>query len=302
MKLSVFAITLLMLLSASNGFVSTTARPCRGRRAPIHEVSSLFLAKGFGAQNDNKKTKKKAKPQIINKQNQIFDRTYGRDEQDDTVALESMGDFFEKHVDWKPLFRSLSASSSVPAMTHLDAAAADEDDFEFHVESTPWKELEAIPSDEDDKKVIASFLDSMQQALIDMPNTHDESPLADADLPFVEEGRRMLACTRFQVVRNHQYESLFETCWNELTTLSRNDVVDTGSLIILPELLNESDDWDNFLQSFCSSRVQQPLEWLGVDDCFEIATIQRSSTPAVRLLHKLSDIPDLSARPPADGA
>lgn len=230
----------------------------------------------------------------MNKQNQIFDRTYGLDEHDDTLS--GIAEFFGQHSDWHPLFQSLSASPTVPAMKHLDV---DNGNFvEFHADSTPWKELQAIPSGEDDKQVIATFLDSMQQALTAMPSTADESPVTDADLPFVEEGRRMLAVTRFQVVRNHQ-QSLFETCWKELTTLSRNDVTDTGSLIILPELRKDEsdDDWDNFLQSFCSSRVHKPLVWLGVDDFFEIATIQRSNTPAVRLLHKLSDIPDLKDRP-----
>lgn len=198
----------------------------------------------------------------------------------DTTTTTVMNDFFLANNDWQPLFRSLAVDASVPAMSILGGDAS----LKVVLEdlSGPWKQLEAVPTDDDDRKVVAGFLDSMQEALLAIPVISEEE---DAfDLQFIEEGRRMLCVSRFQVLSSDK--DLFSTCWNELHELSKLDQPNTGSMIVLPE------DYDlELLQSFTDENLQQPLEWLGLDLDFEIASITRG-IPALRMLHKLSDIPE----------
>jgi len=227
---------------------------------------------------------------------------------------ETMSDFFLTHHDWQPLFRSLCADSSVPAMSFFLAGSEQTKDDEVldltkatSTKAGPWNQLEAVPSDQEDKKVVADLLDGMQTTWLELMDNDDE-------MPFILEGRRLLAVSRFQVVMagaastsqsynsndddaasantsqaSTQEDLLFATCWNELAELSRNDQVDTGSLVVLPPDFHNKDDDDALLQEFLATRIQQPLEWLGLDPHFEIRAIQRSS--ALRLLHKLSDPP-----------
>jgi len=236
----------------------------------------------------------------------------GADDDDDGVRMAA---FFEKHDDWLPLFGSLAADSSVPAMVHLETSNDDDStaefDFDFEASSStfPWKPLAAIPDNEEDKQVIGAFLDGTQAALMALPALQEEED--ETDMAFLLEGRRMLAVSRFQVVRNantaadagtttNTDDLLFATCWNELTQLIRDDQSNTGSLILLPDTYTGSGDdgGKSLLSHFCTTRLQQPLEWLGMDGSFEIASINDSQIPALRLLHKLEeDIPDLAARP-----
>uniref|UniRef100_A0A7S2IDV5 Uncharacterized protein n=2 Tax=Helicotheca tamesis TaxID=374047 RepID=A0A7S2IDV5_9STRA len=120
-------------------------------------------------------------------------------------------------------------------------------------------------------------------------NTKDD----EHDMQFIEEGRRMLAVQRFHVLEGvssgniHHHEELFTTCWSEVAELRNADEPDTGSIVLLPDYYSLDD-----LRRFTDIYVQRPLSWLGVDSCFEVATLQRESM-AIRFLHKLSDIPDL---------
>lgn len=225
----------------------------------------------------------------------MSERTYGSTSEviRSLVALEArMSDFFLTHYDWQPLFRSLCADSSVPAMSFL---GSHDEDIDFSATSHPWKQMEAVPSEQDEKKIVADYLDSMQQALLEKIDSDD-------DMAFILEGRRMLAVSRFQVVPDSLKEQemkdavttpeglLFTTCWNEVAELSRSDQPDTGSLIVLPSEIQEGGE--DALQDFLSSRIEQPLEWLGLDPLFDIETIYRSSTPsALRVLHKLGTPP-----------
>jgi hypothetical protein len=198
-----------------------------------------------------------------------------------------MNDFFLYRYDWQPLFRSLVADSSVPAMTLLGHIQHDTVDLDL--KEVPWKTLDAIPSDTEDKSVLAGFLDAMQQALVDIPVTDSEKD-DEYDVKFIEEGRRMLCISRFHVIRYDGsaeaalYDSLFGTCWNELAELSKNNQPNTGSLIVLHgDILREQD-----LYEFTQTQVQQPLSWIGLAQDFEISSIVRGSLPAVRILHKLT--------------
>jgi hypothetical protein len=209
-------------------------------------------------------------------------------------AAEAMSDFFLANNDWHPVFRSLAADSSVPAMSFLrdvdeisissigGVGSIWEDATTTITPSVgPWKQLQAIPTGEHERRVVAGFLDAMQQALLEIPCLSEEDDEFDAQ--FIEEGRRMLAVSRFQVLSEEC--DLFSTCWNELVELVRLDEPNTGSLIVLPPGYDVEQ-----LQSFTDANLQQPLGWLGLDLSFEISSITRGN-PALRMLHKLSAIP-----------
>jgi hypothetical protein len=220
----------------------------------------------------------------------IVDKTYGANEMiADMIDSESaMREFFSANDEWSPLFRSMSVSSSAPAMSFLGGTHGEE--IEFTETTKPWTRLQGIPTDDSDKNVLAGFLDSMQQALVAIP-VDETTQEDDLDLHFIEEGRRMLVVSRFHVVKDNaggsieNFDSLFSVCWSELAELSRRDERDTGSLILVP-------DYDLAdLRRFTDMNLLRPLQWLGIDDVFEVASMQRGS-PAIRLIHKLSDIPD----------
>ena len=80
------------------------------------------------------------------------------------------------------------------------------------------------------------------------------------------------------------HERLFSTCWSEITHLIQEGEANTGSLILVPGC-----SVDN-LRRFADMNLQRPLQWLGLATSFEVASMKRGS-PAIRLIHKLSDIP-----------
>jgi hypothetical protein len=216
----------------------------------------------------------------------VPDKTYGTAPMKDVIDVEgAMSAFFGSKEDWSPLFRSMAVDASVPAMEFLGGEEAD-----TTWDATPFRELPAIPTDEADRGVLASFLDAMQQALLDIP-VNEAVQEDDGDLQFLEEGRRLLVVGRFQVLRGISggtiecFDSLFSTCWSELAELSRSNEPNTGSLIVLP-------DYDlTDLRRFTDMNLRLPLEWLGLDGVFEVASLERGS-PAIRLIHKLNDMPD----------
>jgi len=198
----------------------------------------------------------------------------------------AMHNFFSAREEWLPIFRSLAVDESCAAMNFLETL---ETDIDFHEESKPWRRLPTQPTDESEREHLSAFLDSMQQSLLDIPV--DEAVKEDEnDMQFVEEGRRLLALTRFHVLQgNHggsveSNDALFACCWSELMELSSKAEEHTGSLIILPEY--EIHD----LRRFADMNLQRPLEWLGIHADFEVASMERGS-PAIRLLYKLNDIP-----------
>jgi hypothetical protein len=221
----------------------------------------------------------------------VNEKTYGASARapiKDVIDTEgAMKEFFESNDEWSPLFRSIVSSASAPAMSFLGGPHGES--IDIHEDSTPWRKLQEIPSDELDRIVLASFLDSMQQSLIDIP-VNEAVQEDENDVHFIEEGRRMLAVSRFHVIRGNSggsvenFDSLFMTCWSELALLKHSNEENTGSLILLP-------DYDLAdLRRFTDMNLQRPLEWLGMGDIFEVASMQRES-PAIRLLHKLGDVP-----------
>jgi hypothetical protein len=258
---------------------STSAFLKNLRRPQTISTSSICVGKGFG-----KSAEESPKNEDVGKS---YDEGALSPIKDLIDAEGAMKFFFESNDEWKPLFRSIMGDTAdVPATSFIEDI--DNIDFEFHETTSPWKRLQAIPTQDDDREVLANFLDNMQQALIDIPV--DERTKEDVnDVHFLEEGRRMLVCSRFHVIAGAEkgsiasHESLFTTCWNEITHLAQENESDTGSLIVVPGY--EIDD----LRRFTDMNLQRPLQWLGIDSKFEVASLHRGS-PAIRLIHKLSDM------------
>lgn len=246
-------------------------------------------------------------------------KTYGKEVLapiKDVIDMESaMREFFEGiGQEWKPLFRSMideadakanndQDGDNVPAISWLNEI--DTTNFEFHETSSPWKRLDAVPTAESDREVLATFLDRVQASLIEIPVDETTQEDDENDLHFLEEGRRMLVCSRFHVVgeedgtvnssgsfsRIERSDRLFATCWNEICHLQDANEPDTGSMILVP-----GSDLED-LRRFTDMNLQRPLQWLGLDGNFEVASMQHDS-PGIRLIHKLSEMPtDLPEEP-----
>jgi len=202
----------------------------------------------------------------------------------DTEA--AMNSFFSSNEEWNPLFRSIAAGPKVPAMDILGGTHGEEIQYDSN---TLWKQLSEIPEDESEKALVATFLDAMQQSLLDIP-VNEIVKEDENDMHFLEEGRRMLAVSRFQVLPGlsggsvEQHDALFQVCWSELHHLRTADVPSTGSLILLPDY-----DMTN-LRQFTDMNLQRPLDWLGHSTTFEVASMVRD-IPAIRMLHRLEDMP-----------
>lgn len=203
----------------------------------------------------------------------------------------SMREFFESNEVWQPLFRSITTDDSVPAMSFIDAKNDDDEKFEFSETTSPWKQLSAIPTDESDLVVLGEFLDAMQKSLIEDIPVDETTKDDENDLHFVEEGRRMLVCTRYHVVQGMEkgsidtFDRLFSICWSEITELRQTNEIDTGSLIVTPGF-----DYDD-LRRFVDMNLQRPLQWMGNLDDFEVACLEKGGLGVIRIIHKLSDIP-----------
>lgn len=281
-------------LNGGSGTQAAGTTPCRSSSS----TSSSALHAGFGkpagkrgSGNGGNNNKKKKGAAFLDAG---IEKTYGRSASaplDVTIDVEAaMNSFFSANEEFAPLFRCMATSASVPAMDFLAGNEPHGSPITFGQE-TPWKQLDAIPTgNEQAMTYVARFLDDVQRALVEIPVS--DSKEADAnDLHFIEEGRRMLRIGRFHVLPDikagciDSHKTLFATCWSEIAELRRADEVDTGSVIILPD--HDIDD----LRRFIDMNVQRPLEWLGIAELFEVASLQRDS-PAIRLLHKLEDIPD----------
>ena len=246
---------------------------------------------------------------------------------------DAMMSFFNSREEWLPLFRSVAGTnlpkdtisllnSITSSTTTTPTTPLTLNDID-HSTSFPWKRYDAIPSDEDDRTVVARFLDSMQEALLAIPVMED--PLSqikaltkngddgiddeedENDIQFVEEGRRLLAINRFHVLSSlssnntntndnrkdsstiEAVDELFRHCWSEIFVLSQEGNANSGSIILLP---NQQEQYElSYLRRFLDMNIIQPLQWLGIYDDFEITSFQRDS-PVIRMIYKLNDIPN----------
>lgn len=239
--------------------------------------SSLHAAgKGFGKQQGNNNDDAPAK-------------TYGAESQkamSDMIDVEgAMKAFFEGRQEWTPVFCSLSNFEDCQAKDFLNYY----DSNNMDLSSSPYRQLQAIPTGEDDKQVLSNFLDAMHQSLLAIPVTESKGD-DDNDVHFMEEGRRMLAISRFHVQQRSSsdaFEDLFTICWSELLHLATEGQEHTGSIILAPDYSLAD------LRRFADMNLVRPLEWLGIRNDFEVVAMERES-PAIRLLYKLNDMPETS--------
>lgn len=216
------------------------------------------------------------------------DRTYDRsalepmrDVIDEEGAMEA---FFSSRAEWTDVFRSV-AGESLPFDINLllDSFSSSTGTIQQPVV------VDGIPQNDDDRAVLSTFLDSMHQSLLDIPVVEGEDD--EHEQHFVEEGRRLLAISRFRVLRENEagcidsIDELFRTIWGELNYLRTDDTRHTGSIVLLPNYCLSD------LKRFTDMNVVQPLAWLGNSD-FEVVSLERGS-PAIRMIYKLTNPEDM---------
>jgi hypothetical protein len=228
-----------------------------------------------------------------------------RDVIDEEAAMIS---FFSTREEWSSTFRFL-AGESLPKDTRALLTAtvgtlwADAEDNQGNEnKEPPWQQYQGVPQDDKDRAVLEAFLNSMHQALLDIPVTDSSyvvgqqgEPLEnDNDRQFLEEGRRMLAVNRYHVLSDNagaslqSTDALFTYCWSELRQLVSAGQTHTGSIILLPHYARRD------LERFTEMNVARPLSWLGLGSAFEVCANLQFGAPAIRMLYKLDDMPVVS--------
>jgi len=222
-----------------------------------------------------------------------------------------------------PLFRKYqqhSLAHSFLATNNNDPSLTNNDDTLWGISTlenrNPWRLLPSKPESPVPLTHLGTFLDEWQRSLLDIPidtlTKEEDIGKGNNDLHFLEEGRRVIAVTRFHVLDGDDYNysggvggggdnnnsgddvwetELFRTCWSEMGKLMSEDMQDTGSLVVLP---NNPTSLEN-VQRFVQTKLLQPVSWMGRHEDWEIVAMERGSL-AVRLLYKLSAIPDLSEK------
>ena len=300
--------TCFLFSGGSNFALSFTPTTSSQQNNKIISSSRLFAnpaaGKGFGSDaNANTNTNSKSKspgPDV---------KSYGKKELSpikDLIDEEAgMREFFvTSHEEWQPLFRFLTkkgTDQSVPAMSFInnnDSNNENDDNdndtiFEFNENTSPWKILDAMPTEPTEISILSDFLDAMQTSLIEDIPVDETTKDDENDLRFIEEGRRMLVCTRFHVVQEIEtnsidsFDKLFAICWSEVTELREKDEADTGSLIVVKSPDIQYDD----LRRFVDMNLQRPLKWLGQHNNFEVVALEKGGLGVIRIIHKISDIP-----------
>lgn len=221
---------------------------------------------------------------------------------DEHDSEEAMSQFFQTYSEWHPLFAQIIKSPSAPATAHVNIvdSEASENKLTFGEES-PWLKLPQMPSGEQKEEhilVISEVLDAFQKALTDIPVNEISKEEDEHDLQFLEEGRRMLLLTRFNVVNagSSSQVDLFRFCWSEIHHLVTDEESiaaegGSGSLIILDDSDDDSLDFDHFVKT-C---IRLPLSWMGMGDAIEVAGLDRGRS-CVRLIYNVGAIPDLAER------
>jgi len=218
------------------------------------------------------------------------------------VSEEDVSNFFTTYNEWKPLFRNIlgDSSSSLASSFLSDVEHQEIWGISTAEQRNPWRLLSGKPTEDASLSTLSTFLDELQRSLLDIPL--DQLITGDNDAHFLEEGRRTIAMTRFHVMEEYittngghdeVEQELFKLCWSEIGHLVSQNEIDTGSLVLLPDLEVGKSLED--VQQFIETNLIRPIHWLGIGDDWEIVALERGSV-AVRMLYKLSDIPDLSEK------
>jgi len=272
-------LTQCLMLSFSNAFIypviiNPLPSDCYGRRGSythshgVTTTSNLYSKSSGGADDSSSRERKgfggkgfgSSSSRNSRKLVEALEKTYGEEQtmkyKDIIIDNEAaMSEFFATNAEWHPLFRSImiaEQTSSNPVVdiqkNNYEAVAAfpilssvPEGEIVYN-EYSPWKKLDAIPTQREKLDVVATWLDSVQKSLVDIPVDERNTEKDDLDMHFINEGKRLLAITRFHVVLNdnpssssfelHHRDELFRTCWSELAELRRADQPDTGKTLI----------------------------------------------------------------------
>ena len=305
MAMKVFACIMGAAMSITGTAAFTFAKDGTAIRAIGDNRSALYAkpnSKSKRRTNNGTDNRGFAKP--TSQQNiDIVDKSYGLTviEQSNEESQEAMDHFFSTHVEWCPLFNCIMSSTLPPAHTHLTHRDSTSNIWDTN-NQYPWSILPATPSDDSSLSTISLFLDEWQRSLTDIPMDAFKNVEGGYDTHFLEEGRRTIAVSRFHVVNPAEEEEtwesqLFRLCWSELGYLMMQDEEDTGSLILLPQGLRDSDGGGSLkhVQHIVTEKLIRPMQWLGRVEDVEIVAMERG-TVGVRLLYKLGEIPDLSEK------
>lgn len=297
---------------------------------------------GFGSNDSNSNSSNGKKKGKKPKKYTIEDKSYGTtppsSSSSSSLPSASAEEFFTTYNEWLPLFREYSNSLSAHSILTNSVTNDDNNggsDTLWGISTiegrNPWKLLPSKPEHPTPLSHIGTFLDEWQRSLLDIPidtlTKEEDIGKGNNDLHFLEEGRRTIAVTRFHVVDGDEYagtsttaaastaeenemlldqweNEVFRTCWSEIGHLMSQDVDDTGSLVVLPNIptlpssFNQEEEENSsleYIQQFVEQKLVQPISWMGRSEDWEIVAMNRGNL-AVRLLYKLSAIPDLSEK------
>ena len=291
--ISLLFVDAVMILSTTTyAFQNNIITHHTSRLSPLFAKKSSSSGKGFGT------PKKEPKYSIKDKSYDISSPISVKD-----VSEEQMSDFFSTYNEWLPLFRNIlgDSSSSLASSFLSDVEHQEIWGISTAEQRNPWRLLPGKPTEDASLSTLSVFLDELQRSLLDIPL--DQLITGDNDAHFLEEGRRTIAMTRFHVMEEYittnsghdeVEQELFKLCWSEIGHLVSQNEIDTGSLVLLPTTLEDGKSLEDVLQ-FIETNIIQPIHWLGIEDDWEVVALERGSI-GVRMLYKLSDIPDLSEK------
>ena len=159
------------------------------------------------------------------------------------VSEDDLSNFFTTYNEWKTLFRIILGDSSIASSFLSEVEQEEICGISTAEQRNPWRLLPGKPTEEASLSTLSIFLDELQRSLLDIPL--DQLITGDNDAHFLEEGRRTIAMTRFHVMEEYittngghdeVEQELFKLCWSEIGHLVSQNEIDTGSLVLLPNL------------------------------------------------------------------
>mmetsp|Transcript_52142 Transcript_52142/g.91633 ORF Transcript_52142/g.91633 Transcript_52142/m.91633 type:complete len:246 (+) Transcript_52142:92-829(+) len=195
------------------------------------------------------------------------------------AAEDSVESFLADHPQFLKMFAAIATPSSTASMSGLFAST---------------KPLQAPVKEpavkKDGKKLLARAVDFLQKRMETMPIADAAEDDEHESAGFVEEGRRLMACTRMRACKPGKE---LETIFYEIYALNKNNEPNTGTLLALPGV-KELDGPDGDVQDFVETCIQRPLEWLGQSDKIQVEGFSASSGAPysiLRIIHNLTDQP-----------
>eukprot|EP00547_Thalassionema_nitzschioides_P000660 CAMPEP_0194214586 /NCGR_PEP_ID=MMETSP0156-20130528/15862_1 /TAXON_ID=33649 /ORGANISM="Thalassionema nitzschioides, Strain L26-B" /LENGTH=321 /DNA_ID=CAMNT_0038942877 /DNA_START=27 /DNA_END=992 /DNA_ORIENTATION=- len=303
----VAAATIVICAGSIHGFQCSELRRLR----EISELLPLFTEKrtsGGGGMGFGKGGEKKQKRKYTLDDKSYASTPVAASDQTQEETHASMSEFFKTYNEWSPLFKEFMVDTNPLAHSFLHEVEEIENIWGIDTmeNRNVWRLLPGKPTDDAALAHVGTFLDEWQRSLLEIPidamTREEEIGKGMNDMHFLEEGRRTIAVSRFQVLDGNvgateDWENeLFRTCWSELAHLMSQDEIDTGSLVLLPGLpIGLGENGLEYINRFVEEKLVRPISWLGRDNDWEIVAMERGNL-GIRLLHKLSAMRDLSEK------